>query len=289
VQQVDSIPPAVPVDLKVSIDTLGVAHLSWKANQEPDLRGYRVLRSFTEQEEKSSITPQLIAVAEFTDTLALDNLNTVVYYAVSALDMNYNESKPSLTVKVEKPNLSAPNEPVITSFTQDENKITLTWITNRRDTTITYELIRTSQEGAEKVVFKGNYRTTSYTDQAPNGICQYAVVATTRSGKRSVSPQQPVFTVAVLEKLKPVSGFRSFISDKNDYVELRWRKQPQAETYYLYKKTGNEPMVLIREFSADKDLFVDEVITPTTDYTYMILYSISTGQKSQPASLTIHF
>ena len=56
-RQVDSIPPAVPTGLKVEIDSAGVVCLSWGANQEPDLLGYRILRSFTENEEKSSITP----------------------------------------------------------------------------------------------------------------------------------------------------------------------------------------------------------------------------------------
>ena len=288
-QQIDSIPPAVPVDLEAYIDTLGVAHLSWKANEEPDLRGYRVLRSFLEQEEKSSITSQLIATAEFTDTLSLNNLNMYVYYSVTALDMNYNESEPSLTLKVEKPNLSTPNDPVITSFSQEENRITLSWVTSRRDTTIVYDLIRISGDGKEETVCSGNYHQSTYTDTVPNGTYQYTVIATSRNGKRSFSPQQPTFTVSVLERLEPVSGFRFYVSEKIDYIELRWRKQPQATDYFLYKKTGDAPMVLIRELSNEEDTFVDEVITPTMEYTYVIIYSISTGQKSQPASLTIQF
>jgi hypothetical protein len=48
-------------------------------------------------------------------------------------------------------------------------------------------------------------------------------------------------------------------------------------------------MVLIRELSAGEDTFVDEVITPTTEYCYVILYAVSSRQKSRPSSLVVHF
>ncbi|MDR0768520.1 MAG: hypothetical protein LBE71_01230, partial [Dysgonamonadaceae bacterium] len=107
-RQIDSIPPAVPIGLKVEIDSLGVAHLIWNENQEPDLLGYRVLRSFTENEEKSSITPKFITLNHYIDSLSLDLGNSFVYYSLTAIDERYNESIPCETVKVAKPNNKTP-------------------------------------------------------------------------------------------------------------------------------------------------------------------------------------
>jgi hypothetical protein len=106
--KIDSIPPAIPTGLEVAIDSLGVAHLSWNKNTEPDLRGYRLLRSFTEQGEKSSLLSDFLTVNEFSDTLSLALGNPKVYYALTALDMRYNESKPCPTVAAVKPNTITP-------------------------------------------------------------------------------------------------------------------------------------------------------------------------------------
>ena len=289
-RQVDSIPPAIPVGLKAEIDTLGIARLSWTPNTEPDLRGYRVLRSFLEEEEKASITPQFITTAEFTDTLSLTNLNRYVYYSVSAIDTYYNESKPCPHIKVEKPNLLPPPEPVITSFIQNENRISLTWATSK-DSTITYSVFRIRENNnTPATVFEKNNGADSYTDElTESGTYKYTVIATSKYGKNTYSAQRPIADVTVKEILEPIQGLTYYRSERNNYIELSWRKHPKAHTYILYKKEGDKPMSMLKELDATQNKYVDEWISPGEEYTYLILYRTNTGKSSQTNSITINF
>ena len=56
----DTTPPDTPVEFKGKIDSLGVAHLEWKANTEKDLEGYHIFRGIQKGEELVRLTPQAI-------------------------------------------------------------------------------------------------------------------------------------------------------------------------------------------------------------------------------------
>ncbi len=96
-QPVDTIPPAVPVGLQGKVDSSGVAHLSWTANTEADLLGYRIYRAQDAGEELIPLNDTAWLHPYFTDTLSLRSLNNSVYYVITALDRRYNQSPPTAT------------------------------------------------------------------------------------------------------------------------------------------------------------------------------------------------
>jgi hypothetical protein len=290
-RQVDSIPPAVPKGLTVEIDTLGIAHLNWEANTEPDLRGYRILRAFTQESEKSSITPQLIKDNYYTDTLSLRLGNAKVYYALTAVDIRYNESAPCEDVAALKPNNSTPSEPVFTGYEISDDKVTLSWITDPKAESITYELVRigvTSPKN-DQFVTLGNYEVTSYTDIVPeSGTYKYIVVAVSPDGKKS-SSQLLEFDVTVSNAQNEVSGFVSYVDRKNNYIELSWRKHEKAQTYRLYKAEENGKTSLWKELDASKNRLVDEQVSPGTNYSYTILFLNSDGRASKSKTIIVEY
>jgi hypothetical protein len=85
----DTFPPAPPSDLVVLVGT-NVISLSWQANREEDLAGYKIWRKEAGGSGFVSLTPGTLPENAYTDT-SVEKGKTYVY-AVSALDKNGNES-----------------------------------------------------------------------------------------------------------------------------------------------------------------------------------------------------
>jgi predicted small lipoprotein YifL len=91
----DTFAPAVPSGL-VSIATEDFISISWDANLEKDLDGYRVWRKMEGEDEYISLTPLPIQENAFNDTNVEKNRR--YYYAVTAQDKSGNESPKSESV-----------------------------------------------------------------------------------------------------------------------------------------------------------------------------------------------
>jgi len=116
VQLYDETPPAVPVGLTGKIDSTGIVRLEWKANTEKDLGGYHVFRGVQKGEEMMRLTPEMITKNTFEDKVALENLNSKVYYYVVSLDKRKNQSLPSEIIEIEKPDKVRPEAPVFAEY-----------------------------------------------------------------------------------------------------------------------------------------------------------------------------
>ena len=91
----DTFPPSTPSGL-VSIAAENFISLSWDANLEEDLAGYRVWRKMEGEEEYILLTPQPNPENTFNDTTVEKNRR--YYYAITALDKSGNESPKSESV-----------------------------------------------------------------------------------------------------------------------------------------------------------------------------------------------
>lgn len=126
-QPIDSIPPSKPRGLGAQIDSLGRVQLSWTANKEADILGYRLYRGESKGEELIPITDIAIQDTLYQDSVRLYSLNSKVYYALTALDHRYNQSEQSETIEALKPNVLAPVAPSITRIERDQGHIVLHW------------------------------------------------------------------------------------------------------------------------------------------------------------------
>ncbi len=88
----DVFPPASPTGL-VPIAGKGYIALSWNANQEKDLAGYRVRRKGEGEAEDILLTPQPITENAFTDRSIEKGRR--YRYSISSMDKNGNESPPA--------------------------------------------------------------------------------------------------------------------------------------------------------------------------------------------------
>jgi len=289
----DTVPPAIPVGLKVEIDSLAVAHLSWTPNTEPDLMGYRILRSFNSDEEKSSIRPGFILENNFTDTLSLTLGNEKVYYSITALDTHYNESVPCMQVAAEKPSSRTPAYPAITGYEiSGEGAVSLSWITDKSRTDVRYRLFRmqSGKQDSVRVIMDKDEKTDSYVDEVEeSGDYSYWVVAADTKGKNSESPQRLNISVAVNKKISGISGFNSYVNRTDRYIELSWKKHPQASLYRIYKQADDKPAFLLKELDVNENKIVDELVSPNTVYRYTILFVNNEGRMSPAKTIKIDY
>lgn len=289
-QQIDSIPPAIPAGLEIVIDSLGVAHLSWQANTETDFQGYRILRSFAGGNEKSVITPQFVKNNFYTDTLSLNLKNEKVYYSLTALDIRYNESAPCPEVAAMKPNTGSLFNPRFTSHKVEGGEVIIQWLTDPLATGLIYMLERQAEDSVyPAVLYTGDYTISSFSDRPETtGNYEYRIlVKDTVTEKITASVPLALF-VSVNEE-KKVSRFSAYVNEKDNYIELSWKKHPKAVLYRIYKQEGNNPMALWREIGSETNRMVDQRISVDTKYTYTILFTTQADGLSKASSVYIDY
>ena len=95
----DLTPPSIPKDL-FATGEVGRVILQWKENQEKDLAGYFIWRSFSGEEDDFL----LLTTEPYNSNTYIDSLNkeisNVITYRIKALDKSFNESDYSKTVNV---------------------------------------------------------------------------------------------------------------------------------------------------------------------------------------------
>jgi fibronectin type 3 domain-containing protein len=289
----DTVPPAIPTGLTVEIDSSAVAHLSWNPNTEPDLRGYRILRSFNSDEEKSSIVSKPVLHSNYIDTLSLSLGNEKVYYSITAMDTHYNESAPGEHVAAEKPSLKTPALPAITGYEiSGDGNVSLSWITDksRIDTRYRLNRIQSGKQDSLSVILETDEKTNTYTDEVEeSGDYTYWLVATDTRGKSSESPQRLSISTSVSKSMNGISGFNFYVNREDKYIELSWRKHPQAALYRIYKQAGDKPAFLWKELDVNENKVVDERLSSNTVYRYTILFISSEGRMSPAKTIKVDY
>lgn len=102
--------PATPIGLKATSGISNTVNLSWKANQEKDLMGYKIYEAYGDTEPTDDkFTLKKIVNATETSTQIMDLTNGVVYwYKIAAFDNGSNESLRSSAVRIKVPEEDPP-------------------------------------------------------------------------------------------------------------------------------------------------------------------------------------
>jgi len=286
VQPVDSIPPAPPAGLKVTIDSAGVAHITWAANAEKDLSGYKVFRSYIKNAELTPLIDSVYHGTAYTDTLSMRLINKKVYYAVTALDRRFNQSKYSPLVAALKPDVVPPTSPVFKRCELMDYQVKLTW-TDSQDSDVAAHILYRKADNEQNWKPIQQYKSTTpeqYTDtEAQRGHSYtYTLVSKDSSNLESV-PAQPV---SIKLPNNPdelmVKTFNSYVDRNKHTIELFWTDNiKNVEEYQLYKKKKGEPATLWKVVKATEKSFTDDALTINTEYTYGIRIVIRTGEMSR--------
>jgi len=278
VQLTDSIPPGKPVGLSGTVDTLGVVTLTWKANPEKDIYGYRVFRSVSGKDEFSQRTHRPVSTTTFTDTISTKDLNASIFYKIMAVDQRQNQSEFSNIVEIIKPDNTPPSIPVITAIEPSEGKIKLTWINSTSPDVARHEVFRkkTSDSIWTKIheipVPKKVNTEFEYIDTTPEATdSQYKIKAVDKSG--NISESFPSIDIKSLKsnQNESVKKIRQQIDRETGRLRLTWQL-PGKEIKYIkiYRKTGNQPYSVYATLEGNLSAFEDYKLKTGETYVYAV-------------------
>ena len=298
VQLYDETPPAVPVGLTGKIDSTGIVRLEWKANTEKDLGGYHVFRGVQKGEEMMRLTPEMITKNTFEDKVALENLNSKVYYYVVSLDKRKNQSQPSEIIEIEKPDKVRPEAPVFAEYKlEDTGDITLKWHKSHSDDAVLYQLFRKDidepKAPVRKIYETKNIDTLySYTDKQVENNKRYVYYLQAVDKSNLVSDKSLEITLRS-NKIVPAAVITNLTGSANGnkkMIELNWKnKSKNISEIIVYRQKGDEKPTLWGTLSGKQEFLEDKIVSSGNVYTYYIKPMLENNQVAKTEKITINF
>lgn len=283
VQIADEAPPSTPAGLTGSIDKSGIASLSWTANTEKDLLGYRVFRTNTSGEELVEITKEIITKPQFFDSVNIKVLNKKIYFSVIAVDKNFNTSGYSPLLKLNRPDEIPPTAPVLTRTDIVKDTIVLSWINSTSDDVARYELTRIEKDARISrpvLTWYPSAPIASYKDRGaiPGNTYQYKISATDSAGNTSQTLTREFLFEPGFRKA--VSDVKSTVDRENKKISITWKNPLPAVKCIIYRKINDKSFTIYQTIEGNIEAFTDKQIDMNNIYFYKIQPVYAKGVRS---------
>lgn len=284
VQPVDTIPPVIPTGLTGVVDSLGIVTLSWNKNTDKDILGYRVYRAQNKNEELIPLTDVAIRDNTYRDTIEVRNLNSKIYYAVTALDQRYNQSAKSSIAVLDKPELVPPSAPLITNYRVTPGGVLLQWETGGEESIASIKIYRTEKLLNDETAIKeiSNRSIREYIDSTAlsNQIYKYYIKAFTSKGLSSdPSPLITVKTSTQKVTAGTITLFTGKMNWRTNQIELKWEHDVKdVKQFEIYRGEAGSSVSLWKVVKGYDKAFVDIEAQPGHKYEYIIRAILSNGK-----------
>lgn len=270
VQVIDSIPPAVPINLEAKVDSLGHVALKWQPNTDADILGYRVFRANEKHEEFSQLTGHTVLTNSYADSINIKTLSKKVYYKVLAVDQRQNWSGFSDILEVRRPDVVAPASPLITSVNNDPAGIAIEW-NQSPSKDVMWQLIYRNKEGSRDWVLteKLAAEASAFKDSlvTPEVLYHYLVLAVDSAGNES-KPRKAVAGKMPASKLQIVKDLKASFDDKKNAVRLQWTYQRNDVVFMIYRQKNGKTVLAA---STDANTFLDPFTSKEEDVYYSVV------------------
>ncbi len=293
IQTIDTMPPKAPIALQGILDTTGVVQISWQANLENDLLGYRVFRGNKKGEELTQLTIDPVQKNSFTDTVNIISLNTKVFYSVVAVDKRFNMSAYSEVLELQKPDKIPPASPVFAQYKVEPKGVFLSWVNSSSTDVIKHILYRqnvTAQEEWE-MLFETD-TLTSYIDAKAKTATKYryAIFAEDHTGLVS-APSSPIsLTVVNMTPVESIKGLQAIANTEDKSITLSWKvANDKVQEIAIYKSKKDGKPKLLRQVLATISNLEDNQVHPSTTYTYYLKPIMENGSFSKFLTIDVNY
>lgn len=246
-QPSDTVPPAKPVIANCTCTKGGRVTVSWNANTEPDLSGYKVfMANDILANEYTPITGFQVTDTSYQFFITNQVLNRYVYFKVKAFDNRYNPSIISEPCTVLRPDGVPPVAPVITEVKSLSKAIYISWALSVSEDADKYELQRRPKGVnawlAVKKFDKFN-PIESITDTVPNTRVNYDYRLVVWDESKNLSTSAIVRAKADVGILPPVELFSGQyipalphgMSSKKNYLEWHYRNDDDLVGFQILR------------------------------------------------------
>ncbi len=279
----DTIPPAIPNNISVLVDSNMRVTIKWDPSKDLDIEGYRVYKSYHPSHSFVSISPMVIRDTLFNDTIPSKRLDKKVYYQVSALDKHYNHSKPSAYVVGSIPDFNPPTKPLLMKADLNSSgHVILEWNPSSSADVASYSIIRkiendTVYESIQTLPIEKNESIDISFDEEELSAAEYYVVAIDSSG--NVSDYSNGKRVVKM-KGKSNELIRNIVAITNEgRVELTWNYQSDdSYSVLVYRSESDENYELIDRVN-QKSGYVDRNVKSGKKYYYKLGLLESSGKR----------
>lgn len=280
----DNKPPAIPSALQGIADNNGAVHLTWEANKDNDLLGYRIFSSNDPTHEFVEVTTVILSGNHFMDSINTKLLNQKIYYKLVAVDNNYNTSDYSKALAVDRPDLIPPAAPVFLRAEKKDKSISLQWINSVSNDVTSYTLYRTAVNDTARtrlLNWRSGTSRTSYVDEnIPEGkTYQYWLHVMDGAGNKvEVASKEIKFDSGIR---KEVTEFKALIDREKKVIVLRWEYPEKIKKCLLYRKINDEPFSLYQSLESERKEFIDKQVRISTTYSYKIQLVLESNVKTE--------
>jgi hypothetical protein len=199
-------PPVAPTSVAASSSGAGIT-VSWAANSEGNVVGYRVYRSASADGAYALLSSELVTGLRYTDVTAPAGQTS--YYRVTAVNANGNESAYTATSGSRDADVDPPAAPSGASATGNPTGITISWSDNLEIDITGYNVYYSDSENGTyaKLNTEGLLTTPTFVDtNAPSNVTSfYQITAVDSSGNES--------TYTAVSALRPMIGKNGNASD----------------------------------------------------------------------------
>ena len=286
VMSYDTVPPADPRGFSGTMDTSGVATLTWEPTDEEDLDGYYLFKGFYRYGELQRVNQETYPGPSVLDTTALEQTNDTVYYQLRAVDFRGNSSNFSPMVALKKPDIYPPAPARITSARNNGRVVTLEWAPSPSDDAELYVLYRRDVDdgGAFEPVLRWsteNYIAT-YRDSLvePGRAYAYTLEVTDDDGLVSERPRPVGVRVKDYGLQPPIDVFTATPRSAEGTVLLSWDYSVTPREYHIYRATEGETVALLKVVDGEAINYLDEGTRKGRNYRYLMKAVFANGKVS---------
>lgn len=286
----DHTAPDMPKEVSSKSES-GKITLSWRANSENDLAGYRIYRGLKDDDENEML---LLNVAPQAQTFFVDTFNekagTKFIYKVTAVDRSFNES-PQAVVWVQLPDVVPPSAPFLQEATYERNQVNLKWDAVVNDAILGYDVYRVFEEREEKIN-REPVLSTNFTDSenSKKGIIQYYIKAIDSAKLVSKPSNKISVATADFANDKLIITLSQDLRAKKVTISYEGLKSQDIQTIKLFRKSEETGFVRV-PFLINDNVIVDETSEENKIYEYYleVLTVDDTKLKSQKETINNTF